>query len=349
MYAEEFVVIFLGEVSEKLDRQKNEVYRKKLLKEWEIYKKKDMATKGKTAKKRATIIIEDEEEETPGEAACCPHILTTGKNSGKPCGVKKVLENGFCARHKDSGLSNKTRPDQIIKKHPFLKDYWWNPKNKVVFEKLKNEKTKRDEFVAIGTVNKITSGQSCRVLDFTDEDVEKFKKLGYTVDESRVEKRKEKEKALKEGNDDILVVESDNLDDIDLSLPETVTETPEEISKEVTRILLGDIDDVLLDVKENAGEGSSGEEEETKEEETREERGVGEWIGAVCETLQSWEISNESLALVESVVKINKMQRPNYKLIRQKINKIIATEEDSGVADEVFEDMRELSKRLAAL
>ena len=356
MHNDESIIVFLEELSEKHFPQQKEEYSKKFLKEWEMYKKKSMATKSKSTKKSAPIkkaVIVFEEEEIPKKIAGCPHILTSGRRSGKPCGVKKVLENGFCARHKDSTILNKTHPDKIIKKHPALKSLWWNPKNEVAFEK------KDGEFLAIGTITKIISGKSCTVIDFTDEEIEKFKNLGYKIDEDRVQKRKNKEKSVQEGNDDILVVEGDDLEDIVLVLPEKVTESPEEIAKEVSRILLGDIDDVLSEVKEESsneseeegeveGEEGEGEGGEVEGEEAEEERDIAEWIDTLFQEIRTWVVSHKSVVLIESIAKLNKKQKPSYKLIKRKIDKIIETEEEN-LPEEVFEDTTKLSEKLADL
>lgn len=338
-YSDDFIIIFLRQTSEKLFPQKKEEYTKKFLKEWELYKEKreNMATK-KISKPKVKIVLEDEEEESPKVNTGCPHILTTGKNSGSICGVSKVLENGFCVRHKDSNILNKTQPDRVIKKHPALKGYWWNPKNKIVFEK------KNEEFLVIGTTTKITQGQACRILDLKEEDIQKCKSLNYKINELKVNEAKKKEKAISKGNDDILVIESDDLEDIVLTPPEKVLETPDEIANEVRKILLGDIDDVLSDVKT----GETSDEEEEEEENKEEERDITEWINTVIKDCENWDISEESYALFDSIEILNKKKNPNYKLIHKKLCKIISND-DACLEEDVNDDLHDLAARLEKL
>jgi hypothetical protein len=317
-YTDESIIIFLREMAEKKFSQKKEEYTKKFLKEWEIYKEKintekintekintekintekinteKMASKKTASKPKVKVVFEEEEENTG-----CPHILTSGKNQGSSCGVKKVLENGFCNRHKDSNVLNKTQADKIIKKHPALKGYWWNSKNKIVFEKKDND------FLAIGTTTKITQGQACRIIDLTEEDIQKCKKLNYKINTVKAKSAKQKEKALSEGEDDILIIEGDN---IKLAPPEEVLESPDEIAKEVSRILLGDIDDILLDVKtgENKEDEESQEEESQEEESQEEERNITEWINTVIEECETWDITENSYDLIDSIQKLHK-------------------------------------------
>jgi hypothetical protein len=216
----------------------------KFLKDWDIYKKGSM--KKQVIKSKAGI-----KSKTSTEENSCPHILISGKNIGKKCGVKKICENGFCTRHKNSSVLNKFLPERIVKKHIYLKK-WWNPTTKFVFKS-------KDDLTVIGKTTKLNvSGGKCIIHPLNEEDIKLCKKIGYSLEEEKIKVSKTKPKTKEK----IIKKEAKN---------KTTKKTKSEIDE--TKSEIEEADETKSEINETKGEIEEADETKSEIEEADETNG----------------------------------------------------------------------------
>ncbi len=259
---EENIKEFLAQVARNYFEDEEGHYQK-LLKDWRNYnqgkdintmpkKTSSQSTSVKAAKKktvvrpktRAAAVISEEEEEPTG----CPFILQSGKNIGRPCGIKKLTENGYCSRH-----SGKKGNDRKIIRHVVLKKLW-HPQTGYVFE----ENGEEGHWV-VGKTTKASEGETCPLSHLTEDDLEKCKQWKFKVNQELYEKNEKEKNEAVVNEEEPATAEPDlcpgteETDEGHSPPGETRDLSHEEVLEEVRRVLNGeagsDIEELLEEIK----------------------------------------------------------------------------------------------------
>jgi hypothetical protein len=182
-----------------------------------------------THKKYESELVERDpsvsEGEAPIEKKTCIHLITKGKEAGRPCGAN--VKNGeFCARHTKSETKEKNIEEPKIEKE--------KPNILSIDKKTGRWTHKESGFVMKSKDERVVNGKILdgNIIDITEEDIEEIKKLKfkYELPIRLVMKKSDVEEIVKEMLDDDAGEElEDNVEEDDNDVEEDDNDVEEEL------------------------------------------------------------------------------------------------------------------------